>query len=101
MTILRHGLSESDRAAMAAFRARLASNQVAITRDSYDALLERVPAADSVCYSDATIGGVYGMWCAPSANQSQAAILYLHGGVFVYGTAHAYRHFAGQIAAHS
>jgi acetyl esterase/lipase len=101
MTILRHGLSAADREAMTAFRARLAAHPVAITRASYDALLEQVPSADSVSYTEASVGGVPGVWCAPSTSPSKAAVLYLHGGVFVYGTARAYRHFAGQIAARS
>jgi len=101
MTIIRHGLTTADHGAMTAFRARLAAHPVAITRASYDALLEQVPSADSVSYTEASIEGVPGVWCAPSTSPSKAAVLYLHGGVFVYGTAHAYRHFAGQVAAHS
>jgi monoterpene epsilon-lactone hydrolase len=101
MTILRHGLTAADRAAMAAFRARLVANPTAITRASYDAMLEQVPSAESVTYSEGDVGGVSGVWCVPSSKRSEAAMLYLHGGVFVYGTARAYRHFAGQIAAQS
>jgi len=40
MTIIRHGLTAADRAAMTAFRARLAAHPIAITRASYDATLE-------------------------------------------------------------
>ena len=101
MTILRHGLTAADREAMIAFRARIAAHPVAITRASYDAMLEQMPSAESVSYTETSIAGVPGVWCAPSTSSSKAAVLYLHGGVFVYGTAHAYRHFAGQIAARS
>jgi monoterpene epsilon-lactone hydrolase len=101
MTILRHGLTAADREAMIAFRARIAAHPVAITRASYDAMLEQMPSADSVSYAETSIAGVRGVWCTPSTSSSKAAVLYLHGGVFVYGTAHAYRHFAGQIAARS
>jgi monoterpene epsilon-lactone hydrolase len=101
MTILRHGLTAADREAMIAFRARIAAHPVAITRASYDAMLEQMPSADSVSYTETSIAGVRGVWCAPSTSSSKAAVLYLHGGVFVYGTAHAYRHFAGQIAERS
>jgi monoterpene epsilon-lactone hydrolase len=101
MTILRHGLTAADREAMIAFRARIAAHSVAITRASYDAMLEQMPSADSVSYAETSIAGVRGVWCTPSTSSSKAAVLYLHGGVFVYGTAHAYRHFAGQIAARS
>src|SRR5580698_291683 len=101
MTILRHRLTAADRETMIAFRARVAAHPVAITRASYDAMLEQMPSADSASYTETSIAGVRGVWCAPSTSSSKAAVLYLHGGVFVYGTAHAYRHFAGQIAARS
>jgi monoterpene epsilon-lactone hydrolase len=101
MTILRHGLTAADREAMIAYRARIAAHPVAITRASYDAMLEEMPSAESVSYTETSIAGVPGVWCAASTSSSKAAVLYLHGGVFVYGTAHAYRHFAGQIAARS
>ena len=99
--MIRHEVTAADRAAMTAFRARLAANPIAITRASYDAMIEQVPPADSVSYSDDNLGGVSGVWCVPSSNESRAALLYLHGGVFVYGTARAYRHFVGQIAANA
>src|SRR5580692_8171090 len=101
MTILRHGLTAADREAMIAFRAKVAAHPVAITRASYDAMLEQMPSADSVSYTETSIAGVRGVWCAPATSSNKAAVLYLHGGVFVYGTAHAYRHFAGRIAARS
>jgi monoterpene epsilon-lactone hydrolase len=99
MTEIRHGLTAADRAAMTALRARLAGNPIAITRASYDWLLEQVPAADAVTYSEANVGGVPGVWCTPKSPQTGAALLYLHGGVFAFGTARAYRNFVGQIAA--
>jgi ketosteroid isomerase-like protein len=64
MTILRHGLTAADRAAMKAFRARLAAHPIGITRASYDAMLEQVPSADSVpdmhreIYTSWTLGDV-------------------------------------------
>jgi acetyl esterase/lipase len=101
MTEIRHGLTAADRAAMTVLRARLAANPIAITRASYDALLEQVPPADSVTYSESNIGGVPGVWCVPTSHRTGTALLYLHGGVFVYGTARAYRNLVGQMAARS
>jgi epsilon-lactone hydrolase len=101
MTEIHHGLTAADRAAMTALRARLAGNPIAITRASYDWLLEQVPAADAVTYSEANVGGVPGVWCTPKSPKDGAALLYLHGGVFAFGTARAYRNFVGQIAARS
>jgi monoterpene epsilon-lactone hydrolase len=101
MTIIRHGLTVADRAALASLRAMLAAHPVAITRASYDDLFERVPPADAVDYSDSSVGGVPGVWCVPRAqrDRARAALLYLHGGGFVMGSARAYRHLVGQIAA--
>lgn len=101
MTEIRHGLTAPDRAAMTALRATLAATPIAITRASYDRLLEQVPPADTVAYSESNVGGVPGVWCEPASHRAGAAMLYLHGGVFAYGSAHAYRNFVGQIAARS
>lgn len=101
MTEIRHALTAHDRAAMTALRAGLGATPIAITRASYDRLLEQVPPADMVGYSESSVGGVPGVWCAPTSHRAGVAVLYLHGGVFAYGSAHAYRNFVGQIAARS
>jgi acetyl esterase/lipase len=46
-----------------------------------------------------TIQGVPGWWCIPADAEAGRAILYLHGGWFVMGSAGAYRNFVGHIAA--
>jgi len=51
-----------------------------------------------VSYEAATVGGVSGWWCSPPNTIEGAAILYLHGGAYVLGSASAYRNFAAQIA---
>ena len=99
MTEIRHQATTADRAAMTAMRAKLAAAPIQITRESYDALLEQVPPAESVAYSDGEVGGVPGVWCTPKEHRASDALLYLHGGVFVFGSARGYRHFVGQIAA--
>ncbi len=100
---IRHGLTNTDRATLVFLRGQLAAHPGAITRASYDELFERVPPADAIDYSEASAGGVPGVWCVPKAcrDSARAAILYLHGGGFVLGSARAYRHLAGQIAARS
>jgi monoterpene epsilon-lactone hydrolase len=55
--------------------------------------------ADNVVYEAAVVGGIPGWWCRPGDAAPDTAILYLHGGAYVAGSAHAYCHFAGQIAA--
>jgi acetyl esterase/lipase len=99
MSEIRHELTAADRSVMSAFRAQLAAGPVTMTRALYDAIYEQVPPADGIAYTDAKFGGVPGVWCAPSARRTGAAMLYLHGGGFVYGSARAYRNFVGQIVA--
>jgi acetyl esterase/lipase len=77
----------------------MAASPIQITRDSYDALLAQVPPAESLVYSGGEVGGVPGVWCIPKGHRPSGALLYLHGGVFVFGSAHGYQHFVGQIAA--
>jgi epsilon-lactone hydrolase len=92
-----------DRAAMLAMRALLALQPAADLgpggRAAFDELMAKTPAADNVTYEAAVLGGVPGWWCRPGDADPDTAILYLHGGAYVAGSAQAYRHFAGQIAA--
>ena len=67
-------------------------------RPIFDELIAKVPTAKGVDYEAAVIGGVPGWWCRPSDAVDSGAILYLHGGAYILGSASAYRNFAGQIA---
>jgi hypothetical protein len=91
-----------DQAAMLAMRAIIALQPSADLgpggRAAFDAVIERTPAADGVAYEAARVGGVPGCWCRPADASADAAILYLHGGAYVVGSAQAYQHFVGQIA---
>jgi acetyl esterase/lipase len=44
------------------------------------------------------VGGVPGWWCRPQDAPEKAAILYLHGGAYILGSAKAHRNFVGHIA---
>ena len=68
-------------------------------RKFYDMLMEGVSPRDDVTFESATIGVVPGIWVHPRSTRSDAAILHVHGGWFVAGSASAYRHFVGHIAA--
>jgi acetyl esterase/lipase len=57
-----------------------------------------VAAAEGVTYETDTVGGIPGWWCRPSDSRPADAILYLHGGWFVWGSARAYRNLVGNIA---
>jgi monoterpene epsilon-lactone hydrolase len=69
------------------------------SRKQFDALMESVPPPDNVTFEPATIGGVPGFWVHPASSRSDEAILHVHGGWFNAGSASAYRHFVGHIAA--
>jgi acetyl esterase/lipase len=68
-------------------------------RAPFDEMMEHVPDASGVTYTKGEAGGVRGTWCRSQSARPDAAILYLHGGAYVLGSAFAYRHLAGQIAA--
>jgi acetyl esterase/lipase len=99
MTEILHALDAADATAVAAMRAAIAAHPVEMSRAAYDWMLEQTPDAEGVSYAPDTVGGVRGVWARPADARPRAAILYLHGGAYVLGSAHAYRHFAGQVAA--
>jgi acetyl esterase/lipase len=70
-----------------------------LNRAIFDDLMAQVPDAPGVTYEAAHVGDVPGWWCRVSDAGADTAMLYLHGGAYVVGSAAAYRHFAGQIAA--
>jgi len=68
-------------------------------REAYDALLESVSAPDGVTFEPGTVGDVPGVWVYPASSRPDQAILHFHGGWFHAGSATAYRHLVGHIAA--
>ena len=102
-TTIHHPIHLLDRVAMAAMRLMIASMKGSVTgpsaREPFDELMEKTPTADGITYEGAEVGGVAGWWCRPDDAIAGAALLYFHGGAYVAGSARAYRHFVGQIAA--
>jgi monoterpene epsilon-lactone hydrolase len=68
-------------------------------RGQYDALMESVPPRDDVTFEAGALGGIAGIWVRPANGRPDEAILHLHGGWFNFGSARAYRHLVGHIAA--
>ncbi len=103
MTMTYHKEQPADHAVMLAMRAELrlhpALEFAPGARPAFDALMAQTLAAKDVVYEAAAVGGVAGWWCRPDDAIEGAAILYLHGGAYVLGSAAAYCNFAGQIAA--
>lgn len=99
MPQVHHPLSSADRDAMIALRSQLAKSPIAPTRASFDQLVELTPPGAGVEHREARVGGVPGTWCIPPSSRPGEAILYLHGGAFILGSARAFRRFVGQLAA--
>jgi len=98
-----HPLDPVDAAITAAMRATLNSAKGARpgsdARAQYDTLMESVPVRNDVTSEEDTVGGVPGLWVNPPEWRRGEAILHLHGGWFTLGSAKAYRHLVGHIAA--
>ena len=60
--------------------------------------MERVAVPEGVTFEAATVGGISGWWAKPARTHKGAAIIHIHGGWFTWGTAKAFRNFAGHIA---
>lgn len=102
-TYVEHPFDPRDEAAAQANRdARAAAKGAPLgvqARPAFDAKKMAIAAADGVRVTAARSGGVPGHWCRPRDALADAAILFLHGGGYVMGTAQAFTNFAGQIAA--
>jgi acetyl esterase/lipase len=97
-----HPFNAEDRAPMAAIRAAVEPMKGTLrgtaARVPFDGIMEHVAAAEGVTYEADEVGGVVGLWCRPEGAQPERVVMHLHGGWFNWGSAKAYRHFAGQIA---
>lgn len=100
---IRHPLTEKDGELVAVMRTEAADSKGKLSgsdaRGSFDEIMEKTPDALGVSYEQGVVGGVPGVWCHPQNPHLGVAIIYLHGGAYVQGSAHAYRHLAGQVAA--
>lgn len=103
MAILEHQEHLLDRAAMLAIRGLMkVSGSPAIGpegREAYDAIMAHTPIADGVTWTEGESGGTPGWWGRPNDAVPGRALLYLHGGCYVLGSAAAYRGLASQLAA--
>jgi acetyl esterase/lipase len=97
-----HPLSEEDSAAVASLRSVVAPMKGKVEgtagRGPFNDIMERVAVPENVTFEAATVGGISGWWAKPAKARKGAAIIHAHGGWFNWGTAKAYRNFAGQIA---
>jgi acetyl esterase/lipase len=102
--ITTHPLDPADASAIVPMKgvmtaAKGARTEIKTARAQFDAFMERVPPAAGVTFETGSVGRIPGMWIHPASSRSGQAILHLHGGWFNFGSAKAYRHLVGQIAA--
>ena len=101
--VVTHPLDPGDAVVTARLRAMTSSakgaRQGVEARGQFDAFMERVTPRDDVAFETGTLGGIPGIWVNPANRRPDEAILHLHGGWFSLGSAKAYRHLVGQIAA--
>ena len=101
--VVTHPLDPEDAAITAAMRV-MASPAKGVRRGTeargqFDAFMESVLPRDDVTFKADTFGGVPGLWVHPAHWRSGEAIIHLHGGWFNFGSAKAFRHLVGHIAA--
>ncbi|KLU27225.1 alpha/beta hydrolase, partial [Caballeronia mineralivorans PML1(12)] len=97
----RHALSDDERQIEQAVLAeihQLFSNPTGNQRETYDAMIAKTPIADGVTLEAIDRDGVSGWWVRPTSAAADRAILFLHGGAFMLGSAKAYRGLASQVA---
>ncbi len=98
-----HPLDPEDAAITAAMRAMTSSTKGARpgieARGQFDAFMESGLPRDDVTFETDILGGIPGLWVLPADWRSGEAIVHLHGGWFNFGSAKAYRHLVGHIAA--
>src|SRR5450755_2647794 len=101
--VIIHPLDREDAAITTAMRAVVSSSKGARpgseARGQFDALMESVLPRGDVTFEAETLGGIPGIWVQPANWKADEAILHLHGGWFSFGSARAYRHLVGHIAA--
>ncbi|MFS2214525.1 alpha/beta hydrolase fold domain-containing protein [Telluria sp. Tellsp104] len=98
---IRIELADDERERERALRARFAefwSSAGGDLRATYDTFIATCPLADGCTVEQVAEDRVGGWWVRPAAAPAGQAILYLHGGGYVLGSAAAYRGFASQIA---
>lgn len=102
-SVTTHPLDPEDAALTAMMRAAAGPRKGLLrgieARQPFDALMESVQPHDNLTFESDTIGGVRGLWVQPAHYRPDEAILHLHGGWFNFGSARAYRHLVGHLAA--
>jgi epsilon-lactone hydrolase len=102
-SVTTHPLDSEDAPIAAAFRTMVSlakgARRGVEARGQFDALMEAVLTRDDVTFQAETLGDIPGVWVSPADWRLDEAIIHVHGGWFNFGSAKAYRHLVGHIAA--
>jgi acetyl esterase/lipase len=93
-------ITADERARESVLRARFASfwgSASGEPRAIYDAFISASPLTADVWLNTVDENGIQGWWIRPELAHPAQAILYIHGGGYVQGSAEAYRGFVSQI----
>lgn len=66
-------------------------------RADFEALLATLPVAEDISFTPETLGGVPGLRAETAGMAADTALLYLHGGAYVVGSAQGYRGLAAEL----
>lgn len=97
-----HALSPEDQRAEAAVLSSLGHHFATFQgtmRDAYDAMTAQTPIAAGIAMEEVGSGAAPGWWLRPAGAPPGRAILFVHGGAYMLGSARAYRGLASQLAA--
>lgn len=98
----RHALPADERPIEQAMLARIGqlfASFVGTRREAYDAMTAATPIAAGVTFERVDDVDANGVWARPAGAPADRAILFIHGGAYMLGSAQAYRGFVSQIAA--
>lgn len=88
---------EAEKTVLAAIGAHF-STMTGTMREAYDAMTVTTPIADGVTLTEVATSEVRGWWVRPHGAPDGHAILFIHGGAYMLGSAAAYRGLASQLA---
>ncbi|MGD2076904.1 MAG: alpha/beta hydrolase [Chloroflexota bacterium] len=72
---------------------------VAAERERFESQMAGLKPPEGVSFTEANVEGRPALWLDPPVMRHEGALLYLHGGVYLIGSSHAYRSLAAAVAA--
>lgn len=69
-----------------------------VVREQFEQMMANMPIAPDIAFQPADLNGVKAIWSRDPDLEGDRVLLYLHGGAYVIGSAHAYRFLWSQLA---